>query len=102
MAETARTSQNDLSKLDVARIRNRLIAMRAELEARRSSRDLLHLKQVEAALGKLASGAYGSCESCARPVVKSRLLETPQVRYCAICSGGRRSSPAPRGASANA
>ena len=102
MAESARTSQNDLSKIDVARIRSRLMAMRAELDARRSARDLLHLKQIEAALGKLASGLYGSCESCARPVVKSRLLETPHVRYCAICSGGRRSSSSPRGASANA
>lgn len=100
MAESLRTLQPDLSKIDVARIRARLLAMRAELDARRSGRDLLHLKQVEAALGKLASGAYGSCESCARPVVKSRLLETPQVRYCGVCSGGRRAPS--RGAAAAA
>jgi RNA polymerase-binding transcription factor DksA len=102
MAEPARTSHSDLSKLDVARIRTRLTTMRAELDARRSGRDLLHLKQIEDALAKLARGVYGNCESCARPVVKTRLLETPHVRYCGVCSGGRRTSSSPRGASANA
>ena len=89
MAETARTSPNDLTKLDVARIRLQLFAIRAELEARRSSRDLLQLKQIEAALRKMALGEYGTCESCSRPVLKARLLAAPYVRYCANCSGER-------------
>ena len=100
MAQAPVTSPNDLSKLDAARIRVRLLEMRTELEARRSERDLLHLKQVEAALSKMTRGAYGICESCARPVAKARLLETPHVRYCALCSGGRNTPPALRGLAA--
>jgi RNA polymerase-binding transcription factor DksA len=98
MAESAATSHHDLSKIDVARIRQRLLAMRAELEIRRSERDLLHLKRVAAALDKMTRGSYGNCESCARPVLKARLLETPHVRYCGVCSGGRSGSSAPRAA----
>ena len=102
MAEAAATSHQDLSKIDVARIRQRLLAMRTELETRRSDRDLLHLKRISAALDKLTRGSYGNCESCARPVIKARLLETPHVRYCGICSGGRSGSSSPRGAAAAA
>ena len=98
MAQPAVTSHHDLSKIDVARIRLRLLAMRAELEARRSDRDILYLKQVEAALSKMARGVYGNCESCARPVIKARLLAAPQVRYCALCSGGRNVASSSRGA----
>jgi RNA polymerase-binding transcription factor DksA len=98
MAEAAASSHQDLSKLDVARIRSRLLEMRTEFEARRSDRDILQLRRVEAALEKLARGGYGACESCARPVVKARLLTMPDVRYCGVCSGGKSSSPARRGA----
>ena len=75
MAESARISNNELSKNDVDRIRARLIAMRAELDARRSSRDLLQLKRVEVALAKLTRGGYGNCEP-----VTGRLLE-PDIAF---------------------
>jgi RNA polymerase-binding transcription factor DksA len=103
MTETAATSANELSANDVALLRRRLLQMRAELEARHSERDVLQLKRVEAALSKMARGGYGNCESCSRPLLKHRLLESPHVRYCAVCSGGRISppsrgrAPAPRG-----
>jgi RNA polymerase-binding transcription factor DksA len=102
MAQTAATSLNGLSKIDVAQIRVQLLAMRVELEARMSERDVLDLKRVEAALVKLASGAYGACESCDRPVLKARLLETPHVRYCSLCSGGRNTQSQQRRAPATA
>jgi RNA polymerase-binding transcription factor DksA len=102
MSEAAATSPNGLTKMDVARIRLRLLALRTELEARRSERDLLDLKRIESALGKMTRGGYGICESCSRPVVKARLLEAPHVRYCGICSGARGTPSAPRGASATA
>lgn len=92
MSEIA-ASLNELSPKDVERLRRRLQDMRAELEARRSDRDVLQLKRVEAALAKIERGGYGNCDSCSRPLVKSRVLETPHVRYCAVCSGGRISPP---------
>ncbi|MFI5351052.1 MAG: TraR/DksA family transcriptional regulator, partial [Elusimicrobiota bacterium] len=70
--------------------------------ARGSDRDVLQLRRVEAALTKLARGGYGACESCSRPVVKARLLESPHVRYCGVCSGGRSSAPSRRGEVATA
>lgn len=90
------TSQNELTEKDVEGLRRRLLGMRAELEARRSERDILQLKRVEAALAKMTRGGYGNCDSCARPMLRNRVLETPHVRYCAVCSGGRNSAP-PRG-----
>lgn len=94
------TSPNELSEKDIARLRRRLLDMRAELASRGSGRDVLQLKRVDAALEKMSRGRYGSCDSCSRPLLKSRVLETPHVRYCAVCSGGRLSqSPRGRGAS---
>ena len=102
MAQPAGAFPNDLSKLDIARIRLRLLAIRDELEARRSARDLLQLKQVGAALQKMSRGGYGTCESCFRPVLRARLLESPYVRYCANCSGERSVPRQPRNADATA
>ena len=93
MSETAMTSHNDLSKIDIAQIRLGLIAMRTKLEVRSSDRDILDLKRVEAALHRMARGVYGACEACARPVVKARLLAAPDVRYCALCSDGALRAP---------
>jgi RNA polymerase-binding transcription factor DksA len=102
MAQAAGASTNDLTKLDIARIRVRLLAIREELEARRSERDLLQLKQIGAALQKMSRGGYGTCESCFRPVLRTRLLEAPYVRYCANCSGERSVPRQPRDAGAAA
>jgi RNA polymerase-binding transcription factor DksA len=85
MNTSAQTSHKDLSRMDVAMIRAQLIAMRPELEASEGGRARLRLLQVESALRKLDGGAYGSCDACARPVDKSRLLAEPFVRYCVSC-----------------
>ncbi|MFI5362150.1 MAG: TraR/DksA family transcriptional regulator [Elusimicrobiota bacterium] len=93
MTETTAASQQDLSKIDLAKIRVRLAAMRAEFKARGSQRDILDLQRVDAALQRIARGVYGSCESCARPMPKARLLAAPQSRYCAPCSEGELHAP---------
>lgn len=95
MSEIA-SSPNELSPKDVERLRRRLLDMRAELQTRGAGRDVLQLKRVDAALAKMDRGGYGSCDSCARPLLKSRVLETPHVRYCAVCSGGRMAAPRAR------
>jgi hypothetical protein len=96
MAEASPTSSTELSKIDVVRVRRQLLSMRAELSARGSERDLLQLKQVDAALGKMDRGSYGVCDSCSRAIPKYRLLATPHVRYCVACSGGTIGRSAPR------
>jgi DnaK suppressor protein len=43
------------------------------------------LAEIEAALSRLTSGRFGSCERCGDPVSATRLTRTPQVRYCDTC-----------------
>jgi len=85
MNSTTVKFESDLSRIDVARIRAQLNQMLPELAAQHGGRARLRLLQVETALRKLDRGGYGLCESCAKPVIKARLLATPFVRYCAGC-----------------
>lgn len=40
------------------------------------------LEEIEAALGRLEDGSYGSCEVCGEPIGRDRLEAIPQARYC--------------------
>jgi DnaK suppressor protein len=44
------------------------------------------LTEVERALAKLDEGAYGLCESCAKPIGEARLEAMPATRYCIDCA----------------
>lgn len=43
------------------------------------------IEEIEAALGRLAAGTYGRCESCDRPIPFERLEAIPEARYCVGC-----------------
>jgi DnaK suppressor protein len=43
------------------------------------------LLQIEEALGRIASGEFGSCTSCSRPIGEQRLDAIPWARYCIDC-----------------
>jgi RNA polymerase-binding transcription factor DksA len=45
--------------------------------------NLLH--EIDAALGRLESGAIGVCVSCGREIPEARLLATPTVQTCIAC-----------------
>ncbi len=63
-------------------------AMKGQLSAlsgQQDERDREELRQVEAALGRLDSGTYGDCESCAEPIPLKRLLVQPAAVRCAEC-----------------
>lgn len=45
--------------------------------------NLLH--EIDAAIGRLASGGYGMCASCGCEIPEQRLLATPTVRTCVPC-----------------
>ncbi|KJE19765.1 transcriptional regulator, TraR/DksA family [Frankia torreyi] len=47
------------------------------------------LAEVDAALGRLAAGTYGVCETCGRPVGEQRLAARPSARTCVLCAGRR-------------
>jgi DnaK suppressor protein len=52
----------------------------ALLEARTKERN-----QLDAALGRLADGTYGTCEDCDMPIAQGRLRAVPFARRCIEC-----------------
>ena len=54
-----------------------------EMTIANNARDLL--EQTQRALVRMASGAYGTCESCSGPVGKARLQAFPRVTLCVAC-----------------
>ena len=63
---------------------------RVDVSADREAWDMEHqtlfdaeeaLAEVENALSKLASGTYGVCEACGRPIPIARLRVLPEARY---------------------
>ncbi len=54
-----------------------------ELSLAYNARDLL--AQSEHALGRIAGGSYGSCESCGKPIGKARLKAFPRATQCVNC-----------------
>jgi RNA polymerase-binding transcription factor DksA len=54
--------------------------MRRAVVARRA------LAEVDEALGRLAVGQYGTCESCSDFIPAASLVRMPEVRYCPSCA----------------
>lgn len=48
------------------------------------------LGEVDHALSKFESGAYGTCESCGTEIPPARLEAMPATRFCIECAAGRR------------
>jgi len=49
----------------------------------------LELAEIEAALGRIEQGSYGTCVSCGGPLGLQRLRALPEARFCVGCSGHR-------------
>jgi DnaK suppressor protein len=60
-----------------------------ELEKRLSLEQQIQeqLADTEDALAKIATGKYGLCESCGKPIEPTRLQALPQARTCINCKG---------------
>ncbi|MCW2600609.1 MAG: conjugal transfer protein TraR [Frankiales bacterium] len=43
---------------------------------------LVHKKEAEAALARLAAGTYGICVDCGQPIAEERLLFRPEAARC--------------------
>jgi DnaK suppressor protein len=50
----------------------------------------LDLAETQAALERVARGAYGRCESCGGAIGRQRLLAIPAARYCMGCAASAR------------
>jgi DnaK suppressor protein len=48
------------------------------------------LGDIDNALAKIDTGAYGTCERCGRPIGEPRLEAMPAARLCIECASARR------------
>ncbi|HEU4383275.1 MAG TPA: TraR/DksA C4-type zinc finger protein [Anaeromyxobacteraceae bacterium] len=44
------------------------------------------IREIDAALGRIADGLYGTCLACGGPMGLQRLRALPEARYCLSCS----------------
>lgn len=45
-----------------------------------------NLGEIDAALGRIADGTYGTCERCQNPIGEARLEALPSARWCLDCA----------------
>jgi DnaK suppressor protein len=55
------------------------------LDVAEVSRDAGELREVEAALGRIAEGTYGECVDCGLPIAHARLVANPSAPRCISC-----------------
>ncbi len=61
------------------------LATARELEFAIDEHETTHLAAVEAALERLAAGAYGECTDCGADIPMARLRATPEAARCVPC-----------------
>ena len=61
------------------------LAGERELAIRNLDRDSNMLRQVKAALGRIADGSFGVCLHCEEDISAKRLNAVPQTPYCIKC-----------------
>jgi len=60
-------------------------AYNADILMSLSDNDRNMVKEIDSALDKIGSGAYGICEECDEPINEKRLEANPVARYCITC-----------------
>lgn len=53
-------------------------------------REAVHLAQIEGALRQLEAGAFGMCQTCAKPIAPERLEALPWATDCVDCHSKKR------------
>src|SRR3954463_13167331 len=61
------------------------IAFERQLVASLLSEARSHLRDLDDAIARLATGSYGLCESCGQPIGDERLAALPATRTCIRC-----------------
>ena len=56
-------------------------------------RDVVELRQVEAALHRIAAGRYGECVECGMKISLARLFVQPTAQRCATCQAALERDP---------
>jgi DnaK suppressor protein len=58
----------------------------ARLVARLGDRGRAELDAIDVAIGRMARGDYGTCETCEEPIDVARLEVLPTARFCTTCA----------------
>src|SRR5215472_15681718 len=66
-----------------------LRAQAGDIGEAEEERDLVELRQVEAALHRIAAGRYGECVDCGLPISLARLFVQPSAQRCEACQEER-------------
>jgi RNA polymerase-binding transcription factor len=77
----------DASSAEAARL---LDSRRRVIEGARGVRQVAapgELREIDAALARIADGTYGACELCGGAIGRDRLRALPEIRRCVTCSG---------------
>jgi RNA polymerase-binding protein DksA len=61
----------------------------ADLDAAHIDRDITELREIDAALGRIAGGTYGDCPDCGAPIDMARLTAHPAALRCVRCQTQR-------------
>lgn len=65
-----------------------------QLLARLDERDQASVAAIDRALSRMASGNYGRCDVCGRPLTVGRLEALPEAVRCVSCNGHESSEAA--------
>ena len=71
------------------------------MRSQMASYESRELAEIEAALEKIKSGAYGRCERCERPIAPLRLKVLPYASECIECARHGERGTAPTRGSVN-
>jgi DnaK suppressor protein len=73
--------------------KDRLLRRRAAVARKQASdrepesdREALELREIDAALTRIAARSYGHCERCGGPIGRQRLAAVPEARLCMGCA----------------
>ncbi len=64
--------------IDIDGVERELVGLHAA-----RARDMI--EEIDLALGRLATGNYGACECCGKPIPFERLEAIPRARSCVAC-----------------
>lgn len=68
------------------------------LTSRLKERDRQKIREIDAALDRMAAGTYGKCERCGQEIRIDRLHALPTTTLCIGCAAARENKKAPTGA----
>jgi len=68
---------------DVDVIQGKLLS---DIQSKISTRDLMKISRIDAALARIATGTFGVCEDCGSDIGKKRLQVKPEAHLCIVCA----------------